>query len=104
MGHRTSIDLDLFGHIEEDEFAITRALNELGDVTILKRSENINIYTINGIKVDIVNYPYSWLLDTLAEDNLKLARIEDIVAMKLAAITNRGTKKDFIDLFFIKAI
>jgi predicted nucleotidyltransferase component of viral defense system len=37
----------------------------------------------------------------LFDDNLKLARIEDIAAMKLSAITNRGTKKDFIDLFFL---
>jgi predicted nucleotidyltransferase component of viral defense system len=101
IGHRTSIDLDLFGYLDADEFVVTNALNKIGDVTILKRSENINIYIINGIKVDIVNYPYSWLLDTLVEDNLKLARIEDIAAMKLAAITNRGTKKDFIDLFFL---
>ena len=101
IGHRTSIDLDLFGCVGGDEFAITNALNKLGNVTVLKKSENINVYVINGIKVDIVNYPYSWLLDTLDEDDLKLARIEDIAAMKLAAITNRGTKKDFIDLFFL---
>lgn len=101
IGHRKSIDLDLFGEVKGDEFAIINALNKIGKITVLKKSENINIYTINGIKVDIVNYPYSWLLETLAEDNLKLAKIEDIAAMKLAAITNRGTKKDFIDLFFL---
>ncbi|MFA7232362.1 MAG: nucleotidyl transferase AbiEii/AbiGii toxin family protein [Victivallaceae bacterium] len=100
IGHRKSIDLDLFGKIESDEFSVAGALNNTGQVTVLKKSKNINIYTINGIKVDIVNYPYPWLKDTLVEDNLKLANIEDIAAMKLAAITNRGTKKNFVDLFF----
>ena len=101
IGHRKSIDLDLFGKIEDDEFTIAEILNKTGRVTILKKSKNINIYTINGIKVDIVNYPYAWLKDIIFEDTLKLANMEDIAAMKLSAITNRGTKKDFIDLFFL---
>ena len=39
--------------------------------------------------------------DIVFEDTLRLAGVEDIAAMKLAAITNRGTKKDFIDLYFL---
>ena len=101
IGHRKSVDLDLFGKIKHDEFTIAGILNKIGRVTVLKKSENINIYTINGIKVDIVNYPYPWLKDIIAEDTLKLANAEDIAAMKLSAVTNRGTKKDFIDLFFL---
>jgi hypothetical protein len=101
IGHRKSIDLDFFGKIEDDEFRLAEVLNKTGQVTILKKSKNINIYSINGIKVDIVNYPYVWLKDMLFEDTLKLARMEDIAAMKLAAITNRGTRKDFVDLFFL---
>lgn len=101
IGHRKSIDLDLFGKIDCDEFTISNILNKIGNVRVLKKSENINIYLIDGIKVDIVNYPYLWLKDIIFEDTLKLARAEDVAAMKLSAITNRGTKKDFIDLFFL---
>ena len=101
IGHRKSIDLDLFGKIDCDEFTISNILNKMGNVRVLKKSENINIYLIDGIKVDIVNYPYLWLKDIIFEDTLKLARAEDVAAMKLSAITNRGTKKDFIDLFFL---
>ena len=99
IGHRKSIDLDLFGKVEHDEFTIVDILNKLGQVTLLKKSENINIYTINGIKVDIVNYPYSWLKDIVFEDTLRLAGVEDIAAMKLAAITNRGTKKEYNNFY-----
>lgn len=56
---------------------------------------------IDGIKVDLVNYHYPWLEETIIEDNLRLAGTKDIAAMKLAAITGRGTKKDFIDLNFL---
>lgn len=101
VGHRKSIDLDLFGTIEADEFEVSKQLAETGQITVLKKSENINIVLLDGIKVDIVNYPYPWLEKPLSESGILLAGLKDIAAMKLAAITGRGTKKDFIDLFFL---
>lgn len=56
---------------------------------------------IDGVKVDIVSYSYKWIDKPVLEDGIVLAGIKDIAAMKLSAITNRGTKKDFIDLFFL---
>ena len=56
---------------------------------------------VNDVKVDIVNYPYKWIDEPVGENGIILAGIKDIAAMKLSAITNRGTKKDFIDLFFL---
>lgn len=101
IGHRKSIDLDLFGILEADELDISKQLAEIGSVKVLKKSANINIYLIEGIKVDIVNYHYPWLEKPLLESNLSIAGIKDIAAMKLAEIVGRGTKKDFIDLFFL---
>ena len=66
-----------------------------------QESKNINIYLIDNIKVDIVNYHYPWLKSPHFEDGLILANTTDVAAMKLSAITGRGTKKDFIDLFFL---
>ena len=101
IGHRISNDLDFFGSLKADKISITNELNKIGKVLILNSTENINIYTVNGIKVDIVNYPYPWLNNEVKKDSLKLADIKDIAAMKLSAITGRGTKKDFIDFYFL---
>ena len=102
IGHRVSIDLDLFGDIEGvDKLDIDKALSGIGELKTLYTTNNINIYTLDNIKVDIVNYHYQWLNNELLIDDLKLASIEDISAMKLAAIAGRGSKKDFIDLYFI---
>ena len=101
IGHRISVDLDFFGKLDADEISIRKALNLIGEVKLIHKTENINIFTIDGIKVDMVNYPYPWLDDVLEEDHLQLADKKDISAMKLAAILGRGTKKDFIDLFFL---
>jgi hypothetical protein len=48
-----------------------------------------------------VSLPYKWIDDPIVYDSISLASIKDIAAMKLAAITNRGTKKDFIDIALI---
>ncbi len=37
----------------------------------------------------------------VSEDGLRLAGLQDIAAMKLAAVTGRATKKDFIDIYFL---
>lgn len=99
-GHRMSIDIDLFGKVEEEnDDEIKAALRQSGQLTILKASENIKIYVVNNIKVDIVNYPYPWIAPCVEEDGIRLASPKDIAAMKVNAIEGRGTKKDFIDMY-----
>jgi len=56
---------------------------------------------VNGIKVDVVSYPYPWLDPVVDLENIRMASLRDISAMKIAAITNRGSRKDFVDLYFL---
>lgn len=100
-GHRKSIDLDLFGQWAVDEFSMVAALQTLPSVTILQNHPAIKSFSIQGIKVDMVNYTYPWIGELVMEDGLRLASTRDIAAMKLAAITGRGTRKDFVDLYFL---
>ena len=101
LGHRKSIDLDIFGKIAATPEEIQETCSEVGSFEISKTSKNINIYWVDGIKVDCVNYPYEWLEECRVLDGVRLASISDIAAMKISAIINRGTKKDFIDLHFL---
>ena len=101
IGHRKSIDIDLFGNLSAEYENLMDELKTIGEVVPLKNSKNIHSLLVNDIKVDIVNYEYEWLTNKITIDNIQLASIEDIAAMKLNAIIGRGSKKDFIDLFFI---
>lgn len=101
LGHRNSVDLDFFGTVPETSDEILDVLRENHEVTIIKESKNIHIYLIDGVKVDIVNYKYGWIDSSVEEDGIRVADVKDIAAMKVAAIIGRGTKKDFIDLFFL---
>lgn len=101
LGHRISIDLDFFGNKEIDDELFVEKLKRYGIVEILKFSKNILITTINGVKTDFVNYNYPWIAEKNILENIPLASKQDIAAMKLNAISGRGSKKVFIDLYFL---
>jgi predicted nucleotidyltransferase component of viral defense system len=102
MGHRYSIDLDFFGVVDANGFQIAAELHENGfDVAIKYDVKAVKVFFINQVKVDMVNYPYDWIAPLIEADGIRIAGLNDIAAMKLAAITNRGTKKDFIDIYFL---
>mgnify|MGYP004451234309 FL=1 len=98
-GHRKSVDLDFFGSFIAEGLQIREVLKAVGSFQVIQESRFIFQYIVEGVKVDFVNYPYKWIDVELKEDSLCLATPKDIAAMKLSAITNRGTKKDFIDLY-----
>ncbi|MGJ3236259.1 nucleotidyl transferase AbiEii/AbiGii toxin family protein [Marivirga sp.] len=100
-GHRNSIDIDLFGDKSFEEIDLARVLSQFDKVQNLLSTKYIKTYLINGIKVDMVNYSYPWIGKLLNEDDIRMASVEDIAAMKINAITNRGSKKDFYDLDLI---
>jgi hypothetical protein len=101
MGHRNSIDIDLFGNAEIEVDLFIDKLGSFGQVVVTKSTKNILITKVNEIKVDFVNYKYPLLSDILIEDNIRMLSTKDIAAMKLNAIAGRGSKKDFIDLYFL---
>ena len=101
-GHRQSIDLDFFGDLKCEKSETKNILSQYGKVTVLKETETIRIYVVDGIKVDFVHYScYPWLTPAVIEDGLRLASPQDIAAMKVNAIEGRGTRKDFVDVYFL---
>lgn len=101
-GHRRSVDLDFFGMTTEDIDELTGMMRECSkDMVKGSCTKRIKTYFLNGVKVDVVNYDYKWIDDVVEEDGLRLASPKDIAAMKVNAVMGRGTKKDFIDVYFL---
>lgn len=101
IGHRNSVDIDLFGNSEIEVDSFVSKLNTFGEVNVTQSTKNILITQINGVKVDFVNYKYPLLSEVLFLEGIRMLSTQDIAAMKLNAIAGRGSKKDFIDLFFL---
>ena len=101
-GHRRSVDLDFFGMTTEDIDELTGMMSECSnDLVKGNCTRRIKTYFLNGVKVDVVNYDYKWIDDVVEEEGLRLASPKDIAAMKVNAVMGRGTKKDFIDVYFL---
>ena len=103
FGHRVSIDLDLFGSwpLGTDLF---ETLKRVGKVRKSSGSANgrLQFFFVDCVKVDCVAYDeYPWLDPPVEGHGVRLAGLRDIAAMKVNAITNRGTRKDFVDLAFL---
>ncbi len=105
IGHRVSIDLDFFGKADAELEELAEEFSSFAStVSPISASKMMRFLIVDGIKIDIVNYNHPWIDKPVVEDGIRLAGIRDIAAMKLSAITNRGTKKDFIDYYFLLQI
>ena len=90
LGHRTSVDLDFFGKFDPMK-SFRKVLVDRGHVVEGAESGDVQSLVVDGVKVDLVNYPYGWLTDAICQDGMRLAGLDDIVAMKLStAAYERG--------------
>jgi Nucleotidyl transferase AbiEii toxin, Type IV TA system len=101
LGHRRSIDFDWFteGSTLDVERTIER-LTALGDFTLDQREQGTVIGSIRGVRVACFEYRYPLLEPLVVETSwdLRLASLLDLSAMKLLAIAQRGSRKDFVDV------
>ena len=100
-GHRISIDLDFFTDKNIDLDKLEAKVNGIDQAIMESKNPIGRIYSIKNVKTDFVNYPYSFLYEPFSSEGIALAHIDDVVALKLGAIANRGAKKDIYDLYFI---
>lgn len=102
IGHRKSIDLDLFTQEGFDTNYILEFLEERFDFRLDFSSKNTLKGSIDKIKIDIISHKYALVNPIIEIENIRLYSIQDITAMKLNAIAGNGTRsKDFIDIYFI---
>lgn len=101
IGHRQSIDFDFFIPSDFDTSAIIYRLSQIG----IYERENEERNTINGrfndVRISFFGYKYVVIDEIKEYGNVRLAGLKDIAAMKLEAISGRGSKKDFIDMYFL---
>ena len=101
LGHRISDDLDLFRDDMDDVRNLHDELRPHRPYETLQDSAHTLTLLINGTKISFFKLEVPWLYETLPYRNLSIADMRDIALMKLIAINNRGSRKDFIDLYGI---
>ena len=102
IGHRTSLDFDFY---TKKEFELPRLREEFDKrfkkVREIHVAEGTLILDIEGIELSFFKYPYKLVKPCSILKDVNLASVEDIAAMKILAISQRGKRRDFIDIYFL---
>ena len=101
LKHRLSLDLDFFTEKDIDTKILIQKIKKLGKLSIEKENEDSLIGIFKGTRISFLKYDYPCLFSFKDFQGIKVADFRDIGCMKISAIASRGSKKDFIDLFFI---
>jgi hypothetical protein len=102
IGHRQSIDFDLFRKESLNHKAIFDKIQAQGHKSIVTRrvSEQINL-VINQVKLTFFQYPFEISKNVKFEDIISMPPLLDLAAMKAYALGRRSKWKDYVDLYFI---
>ncbi len=105
IGHRISVDLDFFSQKDINTDSLKMFLssrysihNTITDVNTLSCFIK---YKETSIKVEFISYKYDLLRPVVTIDGINLLELDDLIPMKLSAISGRGAKKDFCDIYFL---
>jgi len=101
LRHRFSLDLDFFTKKDIATKTLIQKIKTRGKFSIERETENTLIGIFNGIRVSFLKYDYPLLFDLKQIEGIRIADLRDIGCMKIDAISSRGMKRDFVDLFFI---
>jgi predicted nucleotidyltransferase component of viral defense system len=102
FGHRKSIDIDFFLTDPFDSNQLQDSLaRRFSDFSLTNRTAGSLSAITGSIKVDILLHSYPLLRDYTTLDSIQCMSLPDMAAMKINAVTNRGSKKDFSDLLLL---
>lgn len=101
LEHRQSVDFDFFSSNDFNNLELIEKIKFIGNYEIFTEDKNTLHGSLNEIMISFIGYKYPLLYKLSNIDNLKIAGIRDIACMKMSAIASRGSKKDFIDIYFI---
>ena len=102
IGHRTSLDFDFFTPLRFESQQVLSSLESVSEELKVERiAKDTLILEIDGVSFSLFYYPYSLIGPLVIFENVKLASIEDIAAMKMVAISTRGKRRDFIDMHYL---
>ncbi len=101
LGHRISVDFDFFTPLSFNQETLASILATFGSFTVTTIDADTLLGVFDETKFSIFRYQYPLLYPTNDCNGIQVADKRDIAAMKIAAVMDRGTKKDFIDLYFL---
>lgn len=102
VGHRRSIDFDLFSFKEIKRQNIKNNLqkNNLKYTILFEDSEQLHVI-LNEVKLTFFHYPFNITSSVKYDNIIKMPDLLTLSAMKAFALGGRNKWKDYVDLYFL---
>jgi hypothetical protein len=102
LGHRRSVDFDWFTKKTIEPAELVKDLNSTGlPVEITQNTEGTFVGKVGSVQYSVFRYRYDIVWRPIEFEGCTIASLLDIAAMKMTAIVQRATKRDYVDLHSI---
>ncbi len=102
LGHRESIDIDLFNTGDFDAVKLAAHLEKQYNALIRRQKSNYVSGSIFDVDFDLISHKYPAVKQIETIQGIRMMSLEDIAAMKINAIVHSGQRiKDFIDIHYL---
>jgi hypothetical protein len=101
LGHRESEDLDFFIKESFNPQILLQKFLQYGKLEDVMTDEGTLNLFMNNVKLQFLRYPYDLLETVIPWNGIHLSSVIDIACTKLITISDRGSKKDYVDLYVI---
>jgi hypothetical protein len=102
LGHRRSIDFDLFTNSKLNKSRIRNHLNSIPfkKVPVFEDYDQMHLL-LNNVKITFFTYPYDIKHKLKVGESITIPSLNYLAAMKAFALGRRSKWKDYVDLYFI---
>ena len=102
IGHRRSIDFDLFSLKEFDNYQIKRKISKNYKIeSVINDEEGQYTILIKGVRFTFLHYPYKISFSEKFNNIIKLPNLLTLATMKAFVLSRRAKWKDYVDLYFV---
>ncbi len=102
IGHRRSIDYDLFKFTTLNHSKNLKKIVESGmNYAVTRRTPDQMNVSVGDVKLTFLEYPFHIATGSKFENIIKIPDLIDLAAMKAYALGRRSKWKDYVDLYFI---
>jgi len=101
LGHRLSADLDFYCPEHFDSAMLDARLHDFEDYRRERLSEDTLLGALGDLRISFFWYRYKLLEELVIAFATRILQLPDLAAMKIEAMAQRNTKRDFIDLYFL---
>ena len=103
IGHRISIDFDLFSknEIKRNLFSLAKEIFDGAQISpSVDNSDELTLF-VEGIKITFLHYPFPIIFPLVEQETISLLSVKELAGTKAYTIGRRGSYKDYVDLYDI---